>query len=63
MDDEQVDVYLVHRIAGMNEEAVKNLSADVETISNDRLSSVIDFLEKKVRQLSKELEEAAGTDR
>jgi ligand-binding sensor protein len=63
MDDEQVDVYLVHRIAGMNEEAVKNLSADVETISNDRLSSVIDFLEKKVRQLSKELEEAAGIDR
>jgi hypothetical protein len=46
----------------MDEEAVINLSEDIEAISFDRLSSVIDFLEKKVSQLSKDFEQAVRTD-
>ena len=63
MDEEQVDAYLVHRTAGLDEKTAKNLSEDIEIISNDRLSSVIDFLEKKVLELTRDLEQAAGIER
>ena len=63
MDEEQVDAYLVHRTADMDEETAKNLSEDIEMIPNDRLSSVIDFLEKKVLELTGDLEQAAGIER
>jgi ligand-binding sensor protein len=53
-DQEQVDTYLVHRTAGMEEEAVNNLSEDIETISTNRLASVIDYLENKVTEIVQE---------
>ena len=44
----QVDVYLVHRTANLDEKVVGDLSGDIETIGEDRLESVINYVEKEV---------------
>ncbi len=51
---EQVDAYLVHRTVGMEEQAVKNLSDDIETIPTNRLASVIGYLENTVTEIIQE---------
>lgn len=51
---EKIDTYLVHRTAGMEEEAVKKLSQDVETIPTDRLAAVVEYLENKVAGIVRE---------
>lgn len=53
-DQEQVDTYLVHRTIGMEEEAVKNLSEDIETMPTNRLASVIEYLENTVTEIIQE---------
>ncbi len=53
-DHEQIDAYLVHRTADMEEEAVKNLSENIETIPAERLASVVDYLENKVVEIVKD---------
>ena len=53
-EQEKIDTYLVHRTAGMEEEAIKNLSQDVETIPADRLSAVVKYLENKVAGVVRE---------
>jgi ligand-binding sensor protein len=53
-DHEEVDAYLVHRTAGMEEGVVKNLSEEIETIPPDRLASVVDYLENKVDTIVRE---------
>ena len=50
-DQNQVDVYLVHRTTGMEEEVIENMSEAIETIPNDRLESVIEYVEKKVAEI------------
>ena len=55
-NQEQVETYLVHRTTGLNEEVVVRLSEDIETIPNDRLASVIRYLEKKVAEIIREFE-------
>ena len=57
-DQQQVDAYLVHRTTGMDEETVEKLAANIETVPQDRLLSVIDYLEEKVAQVV--LEYGAG---
>jgi ligand-binding sensor protein len=49
---EMVDSYLVHRTTDMAEDDAKNLSEDIDTIPDDRLQSAIDYLEKKVAQIT-----------
>jgi ligand-binding sensor protein len=44
----QVDVYLVHRTANLDEKVVGDLSGDIETIGEDSLESVINYVEKEV---------------
>ncbi|MFC1880828.1 PocR ligand-binding domain-containing protein [Thermodesulfobacteriota bacterium] len=44
----QVDVYLVHRTADLDEKVVGDLSGDIETIGEDRLELVINYVEKEV---------------
>ena len=48
----QVDAYLVHRTTDMGEETIEKLSEGIETIDNERLQSVIDFVEKEVTQVT-----------
>jgi ligand-binding sensor protein len=50
-NEEQVDTYLVHRATGLAEEVVDELAENIETIPNDRLDAVINFLEKKVAEI------------
>ena len=47
----QVEKYLVHRTTGLEEEVVEDLSENIETIPNDKLDTVISFLEKKVFEI------------
>jgi ligand-binding sensor protein len=50
----QVDAYLVHRIADLDEKIVGDLSGDIETIGEERLESVIHYVEKKVDEVIEE---------
>lgn len=50
-DQEKVDAYLVHRTTGMDEKAVDDLSEEIGTIPEDRLQSVVDYLENKVAEI------------
>ena len=53
-NQEQVDRYLVHRTTGLDEKVIEALSKDIERIPNDRLKSVISYLEKKVAEILRE---------
>ena len=53
-NQEQVDIYLVHRTTGLAEEVVEDLSQNIETIPNDRLESAISYLERKVAEIIRE---------
>ena len=50
----QVDTYLVHRTADLDEKFVNELSGDIETIGEDRLESVISYVERKVDEIVEE---------
>ena len=50
-DQNLVDAYLVHRTTGMDEKVIENMSEAIETIPNDRLESVIEYVEKKVAEI------------
>ena len=47
----QVDTYLVHRTTDLEEDLVSDLSGDVETISESRLESVINYVENRVGEI------------
>ena len=53
-NEEEVDAYLVYRTTDLDEEVVEDLSENIETIPNDRLESVISYLEKKVADIIRE---------
>ena len=52
--DGQVDAYLVHRTAGLDPAVIEELSGDIETIADETLESVIDYVENKVTQIIKD---------
>ncbi len=56
----QVDVYLVHRTAVLDQAAIENLSADIETIPEGSLESVIDYVEKTVTEIIREFRADSG---
>ena len=47
----QVDAYLVHRTADLDEKVVGDLSSDIETISENRLASVVSYVENRVNEI------------
>lgn len=47
----QVDAYLVHRTTDLAGDLVNDLSGSVETISQDRLESVINYVENRVGEI------------
>ena len=55
---EPVDVYLVHRTCGMAEDAVQNLAQDIQRIPSDRLTDVVDYVEKAVAECTRQFEAA-----
>lgn len=46
----QVDDYLVHRTADMDEQHVRDLAEEIDTIAPDTLADVIDYVENKVAE-------------
>ena len=52
--DGQVDAYLVHRTAGLDQEVIEELSVEIETIADETLESVINYVENKVTQIIKD---------
>lgn len=58
--DGQVEAYLVHRTASLSEEVIEGLSGEIETIAEDRLESVIDYVEKKVTEIIREFRADPG---
>ena len=50
----QVDVYLVHRTAGLDEKVIGDLAGEIEIIAEDRLESVINYVEDKVDEIIEE---------
>jgi len=59
----QVDKYLVHRTANLSEEIVDELSADIETLPDDKLESVINYVEKTVTEIIREFRVASGGEK
>ena len=57
----EVDNYLVHRTADLDEKAIEELTGDLETIDEDRLEDVVSYVEKKVKEVVEEFC-AANTD-
>jgi ligand-binding sensor protein len=57
-DQEQVDAYLVHRTAGLDEAEVTKLAEGVETIPAQRLEAVVNYLEDKVNEIFREYRSA-----
>ena len=53
-NQEQVDAYLVHRTTDLDEKVVEELAQDIETIPNDTLKAVINYLEKTVTEIIRE---------
>ena len=51
---EKVDAYLVHRTAGLDEKGIGELAGDIEIIAEDKLESVITYVEKKVDEVIEE---------
>jgi hypothetical protein len=47
----KVDAYLVHRTAALDEKFVEDLARDIQTIDDDRLASVIDYVEREVEAI------------
>ena len=47
----QVDAYLVHRTADLDEKVIGDLAGDIETIPEDKLESVINYVENKVGEV------------
>ena len=48
---EKVDAYLVHRTTDLDQNVVNDLSGDIETISEDRLESVVNYVEDRVDEV------------
>jgi ligand-binding sensor protein len=48
----EVETYLVHRTTDMDEQDVRGLAADIETIRPDTLADVIEYVEKKVAAIT-----------
>ena len=56
----QVDQYLVHRTADLSEEVVAELSGDVETLPEDKLEAVVNYVETKVDEIIREFRTDSG---
>jgi ligand-binding sensor protein len=54
----RVDTYLIHRTTDMDEQEIRNLAEDVETIPSDRLADVTDYVEKKVAESVRQFNES-----
>jgi ligand-binding sensor protein len=46
----EVDTFLIHKMAGLDEEDLKIYSKGIDTISEDKVSSLIKYIEEEVKK-------------
>ena len=51
LDDGEVDPFLVNMTTGIDEEDIKRLSADIETISTEKAGIVVSYIEKEISKI------------
>jgi ligand-binding sensor protein len=51
LDGGEVDSFLVNMTTGIDEEDIKRLSADIETISTEKAKTVLSFIEEEVSEI------------
>jgi len=57
LDDGEVDPFLVNMTTGIDEEDIERLSADIETISTEKASTVISYIEEEISKIVGKFEE------
>jgi len=60
MEDAEVDSFLVHKVAGIDEENVKSLSGDIAAISTSELNSLIDLITARIEAALSEYNRAGS---
>ncbi len=56
LDDGEVDPFLVNMTTGIDEEDIERLSADIETISTEKASTVISYIEEEIIKIISKFE-------
>jgi ligand-binding sensor protein len=56
LDDGEVDSFLVNMTTGIDEEDIERLSADIETISTEKASTVISYIEEEISKIISKFE-------
>jgi len=51
LDGGEVDSFLVNMTTGIDEEDIKGLSADIETISTEKTRSVVSYIEEEISKI------------
>ena len=57
LDDGEVDVFLVNKVTGIDEEKVESLARDIERISTESIAALVTFVEEKIHQIVKQQNE------
>lgn len=56
LDDGEVDSFLVNMTTGIDEEDIERLSADIETISTEKASTIISYIEEEISKIISKFE-------
>lgn len=51
LDGGEVDSFLVNMTTGIDEEDIKRLSADIETISTEKAKTILSFIEEEISEI------------
>ena len=57
-DDSDVDVFLIHKLTGIDPEEIERLSADIQTIPVDTIQSLVAYIKMKVDGITRDWSEA-----
>jgi ligand-binding sensor protein len=51
LNDGEVDVFLVNKVTGIDEEKVESLARDIERISTESIAALVTFVEEKIQNI------------
>lgn len=56
LEDREVEIFLINRITGIEEDKIEALSRDIDTVSDETIQSLITFVEDKIQQINEQFE-------
>lgn len=59
IDHSEVECFLVHKIAGIDEEKIKLLSRDVRRMSDDEVKTLIDYIQGQIEHIVRNADNSA----